>query len=83
MGKFIKEFIMEIELFKLKSKYSNKLYKYGLIGEERVAYQLKTCDEDILCLYDVILEVNNQMSTNILAAVNGASGVASDNMIYC
>lgn len=60
MGKFIKEFIMEIELFKLKSKYNNKLYKYGLIGEERVAYQLKTCDEDILCLYDVILEVNNQ-----------------------
>jgi len=37
----------------------------------------------LLSFLTVLLEVNNQLSTNILTAVNGASGVACDNMIYC
>jgi hypothetical protein len=32
--------------------------------------------------YTIILEVNNQMNTNILTAANGASGVARNNMKY-
>ena len=62
MSNFIKEFKIEEEVFKLKNKYGTNLYKYGLIGEERVAHQLKICDEDIICLYDVILEFNSQRS---------------------
>ena len=36
----------------------------------------------IFSFYTLILEVNNQMNTNILTAVNGACGVASNNMKY-
>ena len=36
----------------------------------------------IFSYYTIILEVNNQMNTNILTAVNGASGVARNNMNY-
>ena len=50
MAKFIKPFNMETEIIKLKNRYENNLYRYGLIGEERVSYQLKLCNEDILCI---------------------------------
>ena len=36
----------------------------------------------IFSFYTIILEVNNQMNTNILTAVNGACGVASNDMKY-
>lgn len=62
MSIFIKDFNMEVEIFKLKNRYSGNLFKYGLIGEERVAHQLKICDADILCLYDVILHTKGQKS---------------------
>ena len=36
----------------------------------------------VFSFFAILLEVNNQLNTNILAAVNGASGVARENMIY-
>ena len=36
----------------------------------------------IFSFYTIILEVNNQMNTNILTAVNGACGVANNDMKY-
>ncbi len=60
MGKFLKEFNYQVELVKRKEKYNNCNYKYGLVGEERVYYQLNKCKEDILCLYNLILKINSE-----------------------
>lgn len=60
MGKFIKDFIFENEMVRMKGKYDNSCIKYGLIGEERVAYQLRMCNSDIICLYNVIIRVSSE-----------------------
>lgn len=62
MAKFIKDFKLEVEVFKMKNKYKNNLYKYGIIGEERVAHQLRVCTENVLCLHDVRLSFDNETS---------------------
>lgn len=59
MSIFLKEFNYNTELIKMKNKYGNSYITYGLIGEERVAFQLKKCKEDILCLYNIILKVED------------------------
>ena len=40
MSKFLKEFNYQAELVRKKERYNNCNYKYGLVGEERVYYQL-------------------------------------------
>lgn len=57
MSTFLKDFNYSVELVRLKNKYGNSYVIYGLVGEERVAYQLKKCNEDIICLYNVILKI--------------------------
>lgn len=58
MSRFLKEFNYQAELVRKKERYNNCNYKYGLVGEERVYYQLNKCEEDILCLYNLILKIN-------------------------
>ena len=58
MVTFFKDFNYSAELAKMKSRFNNSLYKYGLVGEERVAYQLKKCRLDILCAYNIRLNID-------------------------
>ena len=54
---FLKEFDYSIEMQKMRRKFNNKLMNYGLVGEERVAYQLKMMDDYTVCLYNVRMSV--------------------------
>lgn len=60
MAKFIKDFNYSVELFKNRTRYNNTNMKYGIIGEERVAYQLKICQANILCLHNIRLIINER-----------------------
>lgn len=54
---FLKEFDYSIELQKMSRKYNSPLTKYGLIGEQRVAYQLEKISKYVLCLYNVRIKL--------------------------
>lgn len=56
---FLKEFDFSIEMQKMKRKFNNNLINYGLVGEERVAYELKKLEQYIISLYNIRLKINN------------------------
>lgn len=70
MARFIKDFDYSNELLKIKTKKFNKGEDvkekfvrnaiYGLIGEERVAYQLRISNKDILCFHNIRLKDNKE-----------------------
>lgn len=63
--KCIKEFNLNKELDKYKYQYTNitdrqlKLKMYGLIGEERVNYELIHIEKNLLMMYNIRLRINN------------------------
>ena len=63
--KILKEFNLsrQLELYKLKYKMCNdrqlRLKMYGLIGEERVYYELKKSKMDLICLYNIRILIEN------------------------
>lgn len=60
MAKFLKDFNLSLEMSKMKSRYVDKLYRYGLLGEEKVYYKLKNINIDMLCLYNIRIKYLNE-----------------------
>lgn len=67
---FLKDFDLSRELERYKYNARNisdrqiKLKMYGLIGEERVYYELKHISNDLLCLYNIRIKSNNDSFQN-------------------
>ncbi len=57
---FLKEFNYGVEMHKMRRKYQNNLMHYGLVGEERVAYELSKINSMCICLYNVRLFISDR-----------------------
>lgn len=60
MGLFFKDFDFSIEMMKMRRKYSNQLMEYGLKGEEKVYYQIKSSRNEFLCGYNIRIKQENK-----------------------
>lgn len=72
---FLKDFNLsrELELYKMKSRNSNqnvKLKMYGLLGEERVYYNLKQCNCEGICLYNIRIKEKEYYFQNDFIIIN-------------
>ena len=56
---FLKDFDYGLVMHKMRRKYKNNLMHYGLIGEERVVYELSKINPICICLYNVRLFVDD------------------------
>ena len=57
---FLKEFNYGVEMHKMRTNYQNNLMHYGLVGEERVAYELSKINSMCICLYNVRLFIGDR-----------------------